>query len=119
MSSHFLGDPAQDGEENHRGSDPSSSSEDDEEDQTWEDWVSDSASKRPCKSLFDDTTLYPVEQILEWDRLNHGFDLDAFCKQLCAFSCACDRISPLSSPYSIGSISAYSSDQFHTQGGVC
>jgi len=48
----------------------------------WEDWVSDSASTRPCKSLFDETTLTSVAEILEWDKLNHGFDLDETSKRL-------------------------------------
>ncbi|THH29363.1 hypothetical protein EUX98_g4825 [Antrodiella citrinella] len=81
MSSHFMDERAEDGDDVQRGTEYSSSG-DDEEDLTWEDWVSDSVSKRPCKSLFDETKLTSVAEIVEWDRLNHGFDLDATCKRL-------------------------------------
>lgn len=82
MSTHFLDEPAPDGNEPERESDPSSS-EDEDEDLTWEDWVSDSAAKRLCKSLFDETTLTSVAEILEWDKLNHGVDLEATAIRLC------------------------------------
>lgn len=82
MSSNFLDGHGEEHEESERGSDESSSSED-EQDLTWEDWVSDSVSKRPCKSLFDETVLTSVAEIEEWDRSNHGFDLEATVKRLC------------------------------------
>ncbi len=86
LTSHFLESSHEDGgdidgrEEEER----SSSGEDEEEDGdlTWEDWVSDSASKRPCKSLFDDTTFTSVEEVLKHDKTAHGFDLDGLCSRL-------------------------------------
>lgn len=51
-----------------------SSSED--EDDTWEDWVSDSLAKQPCRSLFDDTVLPSATEAIEYDKKTHGFDLN-------------------------------------------
>lgn len=84
LSSHFLDAGHEHGNEDDREDEGISSSEEEEEDGdlTWEDWVSDSASKRPCKSLFDDTNLTSVEDILMHDKTNHGFDLDATCSRL-------------------------------------
>lgn len=85
MSSHFLDEHHRDEEDHdrHSSSEGSSSSEEDEADLTWEDWVSDSASKRPCKSLFEEKMLGSVAEMVEWDKANHGFDFDAICKQRC------------------------------------
>lgn len=57
-----------------REDDDESSSGD--EDDTWEDWVSDSIEKQPCKSLFDDTTLPSAAEALEHDTKTHGCDLN-------------------------------------------
>ena len=86
LTSHFLESSHEhegdfDGPEEERSS---SSEEEDDGDLTWEDWVSDSAAKRPCKSLFDETTLTSVAEILEWDKLNHKVDLEATTNRLCA-----------------------------------
>ena len=51
-----------------------SSSED--EDETWDDWVSDSMAKQACKSLFDDRILPSVSEALAYDKSTHGFDLE-------------------------------------------
>ena len=51
-----------------------SSSED--EDETWDDWVSDSMAKQTCKSLFDDRILASVSEALAYDKSTHGFDLE-------------------------------------------
>lgn len=51
-----------------------SSSED--EDETWDDWVSDSMAKQPCKSLFDEKILPSVAEALAYDNSTHGFDLE-------------------------------------------
>lgn len=51
------------------------SSSEDEEDQTWDDWVSDSMSNRPCKSLFEDRTFDTVQEALAHDEATHGFSL--------------------------------------------
>lgn len=54
-----------------------------EEDETWEDWVSDSLAKQPCRSLFDDTTLPSAREVLEHDKKAHGFDLNETYSRLC------------------------------------
>lgn len=85
MSRHFLAEddsPNLGSASDSRDPESSSEEEEDEQDLTWEDWVSDSASKRPCKSLFGETVLSSVSEVIEWDRLNSGFDLDAFSKKL-------------------------------------
>ncbi|KAF8627470.1 hypothetical protein AX17_006282 [Amanita inopinata Kibby_2008] len=60
----------------------SDSSDNDDEDETWDDWLSDSLTKQPCKSLFEDTILSSVEEALHNDKLKHGFDLDETCARL-------------------------------------
>ena len=63
------------------GSSPSS---EDEQDLTWEDWVSDSLENRPCKSLFDPEKEFPsVAEALNHHKSVHGVDLDAICSKLC------------------------------------
>ncbi|KAH9891894.1 protein arginine N-methyltransferase [Cubamyces lactineus] len=57
----------------HDIQDESSSDEDD--DQAWDDWVSDSLEKRPCKSLFEDRTFDSVQEALAYDETTHGFSL--------------------------------------------
>ncbi|KAF8657322.1 hypothetical protein AX16_002244 [Volvariella volvacea WC 439] len=52
------------------------SSSDDDDDQNWDDWVSDSATKQPCQSLFDNTKLESAEDALKYDREKYGFDLN-------------------------------------------
>ena len=76
--------PAQHVEDNSHVEDESSSSED--EDDTWEDWVSDSFEKQPCKSLFDDVILPSASEALEHDKKTHGFDLVEAYSKLCTFS---------------------------------
>lgn len=61
-----------------------SSSETDDEDQTWDDWVSDSGIQ-PCKSLFDDEIFKTVEQAVGHDKEKYGFDLSAFSTKLGAY----------------------------------
>ncbi|KAJ7258773.1 arginine N-methyltransferase 3 [Mycena haematopus] len=58
-----------------------SSEEGNSEEETWDDWVSDSM-ERPCQSLFEDKMLPSVEEALVYDKGVHGFDLDGFCAQL-------------------------------------
>lgn len=87
LSSHFLDTSHEDGLDNREG-DERSSSEDEEEDDgdlTWEDWVSESAAKRPCTSLFDGTTFTSVEDVLKYDKATHGFDLDGTSSRLRAY----------------------------------
>ena len=82
-SSHVLESERSDEHEypEDRGSDPSSDEEDDE-DQTWDDWVSDSAEKRPCKSLFENKTFDTVQEALLNDERNHGFSLKTISTRL-------------------------------------
>ncbi|KAG7088874.1 hypothetical protein E1B28_012824 [Marasmius oreades] len=56
---------------------------DDDDDETWEDWVSDSnPGNQPCKSLFEDKTLRSADAAVEYDKSNYGFDLNQFCSKL-------------------------------------
>ena len=65
----------------HEVQDESSSDEDD--DQAWDDWVSDSLEKRPCKSLFEDKTFDSVQEALAYDETTHGFSLKDISSRLC------------------------------------
>ncbi|KAI0088626.1 S-adenosyl-L-methionine-dependent methyltransferase [Irpex rosettiformis] len=60
----------------------SSSDEDNAEEETWEDWVSDSLTSRPCKSLFDDQDFPSVDAAVEHDKASNNFDLEQCCKKL-------------------------------------
>ncbi|KZT63364.1 S-adenosyl-L-methionine-dependent methyltransferase [Daedalea quercina L-15889] len=61
----------------------SSQSSEDEQDLTWEDWVSDSIENKPCKSLFDqEKTFQSVPEAASHDKLVHGVDLDVICSRL-------------------------------------
>lgn len=86
MPLHFT---AQDVAFNNSDSGGSQSSEsEDEQDLTWEDWVSDSLENRPCKSLFDQDKTFPsVPEALNHDKSTHGVDLDAICSKLCTSFC--------------------------------
>ena len=61
----------------------SNPSEEEDDDQNWDDWVSDSADQRPCKSLFEDKTLSSVSDVLNHDKTQHGFDLEGAFSRLC------------------------------------
>lgn len=67
-------DPEDDGE-----SEPSSNNDVEE---MWSDWVSDSMAKQPCKLLFEEKTLPSVAEALEYNKGIHDFDLNAFCAKL-------------------------------------
>ncbi|PFH54009.1 hypothetical protein AMATHDRAFT_73046 [Amanita thiersii Skay4041] len=56
--------------------------EEDDEEENWDDWVSDSATTQPCRSLFDEKTLPSVEDALRHDKTVHTFDLDYICSNL-------------------------------------
>ncbi|KAI0770721.1 protein arginine N-methyltransferase [Fomes fomentarius] len=60
----------------------SSSEEEDDEDLTWDDWVSDSLEKRPCKSLFENKTFDTVQEALSYDETTHGFSLQDITARL-------------------------------------
>lgn len=62
----------------HSDSESSSSEEDD---QTWDDWLSDSV---PCQSLFNpDKKLSSAEEALAYDNATYGFDLNQICSRIC------------------------------------
>ncbi|KAK0244548.1 S-adenosyl-L-methionine-dependent methyltransferase [Armillaria nabsnona] len=58
-----------------------SSSDEDDEDETWDDWVSDSA-RQPCRSLFEEKSFPSVEEALKYDNATHSFDLNGTCAKL-------------------------------------
>lgn len=63
--------------------DPESGSESEgDDDQEFGDWVSDSADRQPCKSLFGDDVLPSAAEAVAHDKQTHGFDLDALSKKL-------------------------------------
>lgn len=56
----------------------SSSSTGEDNDDDWNDWVDDDGSNKvPCTSLFDDSKHSTLEEAIEHDRQQHGFDLSA------------------------------------------
>lgn len=83
MSIHLQVAPSAPQQEGPGASDDRSSSSDEDDDQTWDDWVSDSATKQPTKSLFEDKLLPSVTETLAYDKSTHGFDLDETCTRLC------------------------------------
>lgn len=71
----------------HQEDDSSSSEEGEEE--TWDDWVSDSMEKQPCRSLFDDTSLPSAEATLKYDKETHGFELNEAFSKLGVYAVSC------------------------------
>jgi type I protein arginine methyltransferase len=63
----------------------SSSSSEGEDEETWDDWVSDSNTRQGCKSLFDDKILSCVEDVVAYDRESYKVDIIEICKRLCKF----------------------------------
>ncbi|KIL67772.1 hypothetical protein M378DRAFT_975790 [Amanita muscaria Koide BX008] len=53
-----------------------------DDDENWDDWVSDSLVQPPCKSLFDDTSFPSVEETLRYDETTHDFNLDRLCSKI-------------------------------------
>ncbi|KAF8877148.1 S-adenosyl-L-methionine-dependent methyltransferase [Gymnopilus junonius] len=64
----------------------SSLDSEDDNDQTWDDWVSDSNAELETKSLFDEQVLQSVERALTYDKEIHHFDLNNFAKQSLAMN---------------------------------
>ena len=60
----------------------------DQAEETWSDWVSDSANQ-PCQSLFDDRYFSSPEEALSYDKKTHGYDLAAECARLCESETMC------------------------------
>lgn len=63
------------------GSDTSSSTGDDD-DENWDDWVSESESKKSYMSLFDSSSFPSVEAVLKYDKEKFGVDLEEISKKL-------------------------------------
>ncbi|KAK7025560.1 hypothetical protein VNI00_015913 [Paramarasmius palmivorus] len=75
------------------------SSEEDDDDQTWDDWVSDSNSRQPCRSLFEDKVFQNAEAALAYDKTTYGFNLD-------------EKPTPENVSHLTGSESFFSSDEY-------
>jgi hypothetical protein len=55
-----------------------------DDDQGWDDWVSDpTQSQPPSKSLFDEQSFKTVAEALGYDKETHGFDFLTICSSLC------------------------------------
>ena len=52
-----------------------------EEDDNFEDWISDQGQSQACRSLFDDKAFSSAPETLEYDKSTHGFDLGATSKK--------------------------------------
>lgn len=82
MSIRFAALPHTQDDADDRTTSSSSDSEDyAEEDNNFEDWISDQGQLQPCRSLFDDKTFPTAAETLAYDKATHGFDLDATSKQ--------------------------------------
>ena len=68
----------------------SSASSEGEDEETWDDWVSDSNTRQGCKSLFDDKILSCVEDAVAYDRESYKVDIIELCKRLCKYPQAID-----------------------------
>ena len=83
LSAAHIIDPDEGSDPEYRHDNPGeSSSEDEDEDLTWDDWVSDSLSKRPCKSLFENKTFDTVQEALAYDESTYGFSLKEITTRL-------------------------------------
>ena len=83
FSATHITNPEEGSDPEYRDTHPEeSSSEDEDEDLTWDDWVSDSLSKHPCKSLFENKTFDTVQEALAFDENTHGFSLKAITARL-------------------------------------
>lgn len=60
----------------------SSSSEDDDNDENWDEWISDSITQQECRSLFEIKSLPSAEEALKYDKQTYGFDLIETCGKL-------------------------------------
>jgi protein arginine N-methyltransferase 3 len=57
-----------------------------EEDNNFEDWVSDQAQNQACRSLFEDKTFPSATATLSYDKAIHNFDLSSTCAALSSCS---------------------------------
>ncbi|KAG8214938.1 S-adenosyl-L-methionine-dependent methyltransferase [Butyriboletus roseoflavus] len=82
MSIRFAALPHTQDDADDRATSSSSDSEDyAEEDNNFEDWVSDQGQLQACRSLFEDKTFTTAAEALTYDKFTHGFDLDAVSRQ--------------------------------------
>lgn len=86
MSIRFAIPPQTQDDTDGRGTSSSSDSEDyTEEENNFEDWISDQGQLQICQSLFEDKTFTTATEALTYDKFTHGFDLDAASRQCSAF----------------------------------
>jgi type I protein arginine methyltransferase len=81
----------------------SSASSENEDEETWDDWVSDSHTRQGCKSLFDEKILSSVEDAVAYDRESYKVDIIELCKRLGKFHIdillVCTLLRPRGSKY--------------------
>jgi len=94
MSIRFAAVPQSQDDADDRATSSNSGSEDyAEEDNNFEDWISDQGQLQACRSLFEDKTFATAAEALTHDRSTHGFDLDAVSEQWSAsFLPACSSV---------------------------
>lgn len=86
MSIRFAALPHTQDDADDRATSSSSDCEDyAEEDNNFEDWISDQGQLQACRSLFEDKTFTTGTEALTYDKVAHGFDLDTASKRLSAF----------------------------------
>lgn len=89
MSIRFAAPPRTDAtDDDDRLSQSTGSNTDDysEEDNNFDDWVSDQEHSRPCQSLFDDRSFPTADAALKHDESVHAFSLAETCTKLSACS---------------------------------
>lgn len=118
MSIHLPPQASVEPESDTDNSSESSSSADDD-DQDWNDWVSDSLAKQPCRSFFENKVLPSLEDAVAYDKEVHGFDLNQQCTRLCLYLIFTDFETALnwhrSTGHSTRHIWTDSSDQFYKE----
>ena len=83
MSIRFAALPRTQDDADDGATSSSSDSEDyTEEDNNFDDWISDQGRLQACRSLFEDKTFISAAEALEYDKSIHGFALGAVSKQL-------------------------------------
>ena len=81
MSLHLATTPEQDVSDGDHSR--TTSSDEDEDDQNWDDWVSDSVPSKTY-SLFENRQFASVAEALQYDKSTYGFDLNETCSRLCS-----------------------------------
>lgn len=87
-----------------------------DEDNNFEDWISDQGQLQACRSLFEDKAFATATEALNYDRSTHGFDLDVVSKQWSTSLLTCpSRLLKTSFKNRVGSSSSDTTDQFHSE----